>query len=134
MRLLISYVLFAVIASIANILLQEIFLRYWMGSFAISLSILFGTGIGLIIKYILDKKYIFNYQTTSVSKNGKIFFIYALMGIFTTGIFWLFEFGFDYMFNDKYLRYLGAAIGLALGYFIKYQLDKHFVFNNRYLK
>jgi len=51
------------------------------------------------------------------------------MGVFTTAIFWSFELIFDSIFNHQYAKYLGALIGLTIGYIIKYNLDKRFVFN-----
>jgi hypothetical protein len=43
-------------------------------------------------------------------------------------IFWGFEFTFEYLFETKALRYLGGVIGLCIGYVVKYQLDKRYVF------
>jgi hypothetical protein len=43
-------------------------------------------------------------------------------------VFWGFEFGFNSAFQDKNMRYLGGLIGLAIGYWAKYHLDKRFVF------
>jgi len=51
-----------------------------------------------------------------------------VMGVVTTTIFFGFEFGFNYLFQTKELRYLGGIIGLAVGYLLKYNLDKKFVF------
>ena len=56
------------------------------------------------------------------------------MGVVTTLIFWGFEFTFEYLFRTKFMRYLGAVIGLSIGYFIKYNLDRRFVFNQKELK
>lgn len=50
------------------------------------------------------------------------------MGLATTPVFWTFEFGCDFMFHDKWLRYLGGVLGLAVGGVTKYHLDKRFVF------
>ncbi len=50
------------------------------------------------------------------------------MGLVTTMIFWGFEYGFHLIFESKKMRYFGGIIGLAIGYFIKYHLDKRFVF------
>ena len=52
------------------------------------------------------------------------------MGLVTTVIFWGFEFGFDHLFETREMRYLGGIIGLAIGYYAKYQLDKRFVFRS----
>lgn len=50
------------------------------------------------------------------------------LGILTTCVFWGMEIGFDFVFSTIHMRYAGAAIGLGLGYFFKYQLDKRYVF------
>ena len=50
------------------------------------------------------------------------------MGLGTTAIFWGFEFSFDYLFDLKEMRYFGAVMGLSIGYYLKYKLDKKFVF------
>lgn len=100
----------------------------WPGMFSIPLSILAGTGAGLVVKYLLDKKYIFEFKSHSLKHDGETFVIYSLMGLMTTAIFWLFELGFEWIFHDKFWRYVGAVLGLAIGYFIKYQLDSRYVF------
>ena len=87
-----------------------------------------GTVAGLICKYILDKKYIFNYKSLHFKDDSKKFMLYTLMGIFTTIIFWTTEITFDFIFEFQNAKYLGAFIGLSLGYIIKYFLDKKYVF------
>jgi putative flippase GtrA len=52
------------------------------------------------------------------------------MGLATTAIFWSVEFGFDRIFGTAHMRYVGAVIGLAIGYIVKYYLDKRFVFGS----
>ena len=47
-----------------------------------------GTLTGLIVKYILDKKYIFFFKVKSVSEDTGRFMLYSLMGVITTLIFW----------------------------------------------
>jgi hypothetical protein len=37
---------------------------------------------------------------------------------------------FDYIFEDKNAKYLGAVIGLSIGYTAKYFLDKELVFKH----
>ena len=131
MRLATLYTLFALLATAANIAAQDLWLRAWGGPFPIALSILAGTAIGLIVKYALDKRYIFRYKPQSASDDGKTFALYTLMGLATTVIFWGFEFGFHWAFGTNELRYLGGALGLAIGYLTKYQLDKRYVFRAR---
>ena len=128
MSLVISYSLFAFLATVANIASQDFFLRIYLGPFAIILSVGVGTLVGLIVKYLLDKRYIFRYRTEGFGHESKIFALYVTMGIVTTLIFWGFEFGFHFLFDDKVMRYLGGIIGLGIGYWIKYQLDKRYVF------
>ena len=50
------------------------------------------------------------------------------MGVFTTLIFWGFEILFDKLFEHELSKYAGAVIGLSIGYIVKYNLDKKFVF------
>ena len=128
MRLLINYTIFAVVATVANIGSQDISIRLYDGLYSVVVSVLVGTAVGLIVKYILDKKYIFQFQVKNVAHDTHIFVLYTVMGVITTVVFWGFEFGFDYLFQSKEMRYTGGIIGLAIGYYIKYQLDKRFVF------
>ena len=128
MSVTVTYTIFAIIATIANIGSQDISLRLYGGVHAIVLSVLVGTAVGLIVKYILDKKYIFQFQVKNISHDTRLFILYTITGIVTTFIFWGFEFGFNYIFHSKAMRYTGGIIGLAIGYIIKYQLDKRFVF------
>ncbi len=53
------------------------------------------------------------------------------MGVFTTLLFWGVEYSFIYFFATHTMRYIGAVIGLILGYGCKYLLDKKFVFVTR---
>ena len=127
-KLAMLYTAFAIIATFCNILAQNIFSYVYSGHFYIFISIVIGTGVGLVIKYVLDKKYIFKYKTQNTKHDGKVFMLYTIMGIFTTIIFWGFEFGFHAAFETKEMRYVGGVIGLMIGYLCKYYLDKHFVF------
>ena len=122
------YTAFAIVATLCNILAQDICNYLYSGDFSILISIIIGTGFGLVVKYILDKKYIFQYKTKTAGHNRQIFFLYTIMGILTTMIFWGFEFGFHYIFETKEMRYLGGILGLMIGYICKYYLDKRYVF------
>jgi len=53
-----------------------------------------------------------------------------MMGVITNFIFWGVEVAFDYTFKTIPMRYTGGVIGLSIGYWMKYQLDKRFVFIN----
>jgi putative flippase GtrA len=128
MNLTIKYAIFALIATAVNIGAQDMVIRYYIGAFDILASMIIGTGAGLIVKYILDKRYIFRFRARDAAHDGKTFALYTVMGLATTVIFWGFEFGFDHIFETKEMRYLGGIIGLAIGYLTKYYLDKRYVF------
>ena len=128
MWLAFKYAVFAGIATVVNIVSQDITMRIYTGLFAIYVSIAVGTLTGLVTKYLLDKKYIFAYRASSLVDDRATFILYSVMGLATTLIFWGTELGFEFLFGTKWLRYLGAAIGLTIGYIVKYRLDKHFVF------
>lgn len=128
MKLALWYSIFALIATAANICAQDLSIRAYAGDFGVLLSVAVGTGAGLVVKYILDKRYIFRFHTRNVAHDSSTFMLYTVMGLATTVIFWGFEFGFDHLFASKEMRYLGGIIGLAIGYVTKYQLDKRYVF------
>lgn len=127
-KLLFSYSLFALIATGINIAAQDIVTSYYTGAFDIVISVLVGTALGLLVKYALDKRYIFHFKTHGARENGHVFVRYVIMGLATTAVFWGFECIFHVIFQSKAMRYLGATIGLAIGYITKYQLDKRYVF------
>lgn len=128
MNLAVMYALLAAIATAANIAAQDVTVRIYHGAFSVMVSVLVGTAVGLVTKYLLDKRFIFRFKARNLVHDGQTFVLYACMGVFTTLIFWGVEFLFDHLFQTRMLRYLGAGIGLAIGYFIKYHLDKRFVF------
>ena len=127
-KLAINYAIFALIATAANIGAQDLVIRTYSGAFDILASVVVGTGVGLVVKYILDKRYIFRFRARSVAHDTFTFALYTVMGLATTVIFWGFEFGFHHIFETKEMRYLGGVIGLAIGYLTKYHLDKRFIF------
>lgn len=146
--LTLKYALFAGISTVGNLSTQHFIIKLLatigidegrvlniFGVFTIKISLLvaifFGTLVGLVIKYVLDKRFIFNFETKSASENTGKFLLYSFMGIFTTLIYWAFELSFDFFFDSESAKYIGAFIGLAIGYVIKYHLDKRFVFNRK---
>ncbi len=128
--IVLKYALFALVSTIVNILFQYLSFLIYEGFLDLYVAMFIGTVAGLILKYILDKKYIFFHTPKSKKDDGKKFFLYSLMGVFTTFIFWGFEIGFDYMYEDENAKYLGAVLGLSIGYVVKYFLDKKFVFKD----
>ena len=86
--------------------------------------------VGLVLKYILDKRWIFYDISIGVEMNKKKFTLYSAMGIFTTIIFWGTETVFWVVWQTDMMRELGAIIGLSVGYVVKYRLDSRYVFTN----
>jgi len=130
-RITLLYSLFAVLAIAVNIGSQAIMLILYNGPYAVYPAMLFGTFTGLIFKYLLDKRFIFDFRSTSANEDISRFSLYSLTGVFTTLLFWATELSFDLLFASPGARYIGAVIGLSAGYLIKYQLDKRYVFQPR---
>ncbi|HDR9081985.1 MULTISPECIES: GtrA family protein [Burkholderia] len=122
------YCLFAGISMVANLGAQATVIRIYSGPYQVLAALAIGTGAGLIVKYVLDKRWIFSYRTEGAVHDAKLFVLYSLMGVATTTIFWGAEFAFDHAFGTEAMRYLGGAIGLTIGYIVKYKLDRAFVF------
>ena len=129
MKIVVLYSLFAATALVANLGSQAAFLRLYDGTFAIALSVFVGTAVGLPIKYVLDKKFIFNFTANDLLHDSRVFILYGLMALLTTAIFWATEALFQLWFQTEPMRLLGGAIGLIFGYLVKYQLDKKYVFS-----
>lgn len=127
-RIAAVYALVSVLATIANIGTQALSMWIYSGAYAVALSVLVGTGMGFPIKYVLEKKYVFAFKADNLGHDTRLFILYGFMGVFTTAIFWGIEFAFHHLFGTDGMRYLGGAIGLTVGSFIKYHLDKRFVF------
>lgn len=128
MALAVRYAFFALLATLTNIFFQDMANRVYEGYGGIYVSMAAGTLAGLVVKYVLDKKYIFCFRSRTLVQDSRRFLLYSLMGVFTTCVFWAAEMGFDHAFGNVPMRYAGAVLGLAVGYWMKYLLDKRFVF------
>ncbi len=127
MTLAFRYVLFAVISTLVNFAVQEVSLNL-LPIQPLMLSILFGTAAGFFVKYVLDKKWIFFDGYTSRSHEAKKVSLYGVFSILTTIIFWSFELAFWTIWGTTFAKYAGGALGLAIGYALKYALDRKYVF------
>jgi putative flippase GtrA len=125
----IRYAAFALISTAVNLITQYMALVICDGKFSLYPAIFAGTLTGLVVKYFLDKRFIFYFKTDTNRDNLFKFVLYSLMGVVTTLIFWGFEISFNHFFRADGAKYIGAVIGLTIGYVIKYNLDKRFVFN-----
>jgi putative flippase GtrA len=126
----VRYVLFALVATLANLAAQEIVIRLAPVS-PLVLSIAAGTLVGFAVKYVLDKKWVFYDPFTSHRDEARKISLYGLFSVFTTLVFWGFEVSFWMIWRTDVAKYTGAVLGLAIGYTAKFALDQTFVFGER---
>ena len=129
-KIAILYTLFALISTAINIGSQMLSIWIYKGPLSVEISILVGTTMGLPPRYFLEKRYIFNFISKNLVHDGKLFVLYSTMGVITTLIFWGTEYAFHLIYDTDFMRYLGGIIGLSIGFYVKYQLDKKYVFVN----
>ena len=128
LRLTLLYVAFAVVATLANLGAQRLVLQAGEGPVLFALAMVGGTALGLVVKYALDKRWIFADPSTGLRAHGRRFSLYTAMGLVTTAIFWASETAFWLIWQTHTAREVGAVLGLAVGYAVKYHLDRRFVF------
>ena len=123
----VRYVLSAIVSGLSNLASQEIVVRA-LPIAPIMISLLIGTGVGFFLKYFLDKRWVFlDGYDNHVAEIRKIS-VYGAFGIGTTLLFCLIELSFWHIWQTMEAKYVGATIGLLVGNWIKYLLDKHYVF------
>jgi putative flippase GtrA len=122
------YAAFAVAATSINLATQWISFWLYRGIGELMIGMVAGTAAGLISKYLLDKFWIFDDRSLSLAENLHKFGYYSITGAFTTVIFWTIEAAFALRGDYASIRYLGAVIGLSIGYVAKFYLDYRFVF------
>jgi putative flippase GtrA len=127
-NLALRYTACAVVSTLLNLSTQWISFRLYRGIGELMVGIIAGTAMGLISKYILDKFWIFDDRSLGLVENLNKFSRYSLTGAFTTVIFWCTEAAFAFAGDHEAMRYLGAVIGLSIGYVVKFHLDYRFVF------
>lgn len=131
--LILRYAAFAVIATVANLATQRVVLQFGETGVHFAGAVGAGTIVGLVIKYTLDERWIFHDLETGVRNHGRKFSRYTAMGLVTTAIFWGTETAFWLIWQTDLMRELGAILGLSVGYVVKYNLDRRFVFTDRQL-
>ena len=129
-KIAVLYALFAVLSTAINIGSQMLSIWIYKGPLSVEISILVGTAMGLPLRYFLEKRYIFNFKSKNLAHDGKLFIFYSTMGVITTLIFWGTEYAFHLVYDTDLMRYFGGIIGLSIGFYVKYQLDKKYVFVN----
>jgi putative flippase GtrA len=128
--LILRYTAFAVVAVLANLAAQRLVLAGAepVTPARLATAMAAGTLVGLVVKYRLDKKWIFFDETRGMAAQGRQFALYALMGVATTAVFWITETAFWAIWRTDAARETGAILGLTVGYVTKYLLDRRFVF------
>ncbi len=124
------YILFAILSTLVNLLSQFLTFVILDYMYETYIAIANGTIAGLLVKYLLDKYYIFNLNVKEYSSSNT-FVPYVLTSILTTIIFWVTELWFINYIQIPYTEYIGAIVGLSMGYTLKYFLDRDFVFNEK---
>ena len=122
------YVTFAIIVTMINLASQRVVLSFLSGNIGFFLALFFGTLVGVIVGYLLDKNWIFNDETKISQNYGKQFFLYAMTGAIHTPIFWITETLFWFIWMTDQMRELGAILGLLFAYTIKYFILKRYIF------
>ncbi|WP_084730825.1 GtrA family protein [Microvirga vignae] len=126
----VRYVLFAILATLANLLTQEVTVRLAPVA-PLALSILMGTVAGFVLKYLLDKKWVFDDGYDGHKQELQKITLYGAFSVLTTLVFWGFEIAFWAIWRTDFAKYSGAVLGLAVGYAAKFMLDRSFVFKER---
>jgi putative flippase GtrA len=126
--IVVLYIVFASLSTAINIGSQMLSMSIYKGLYAVEISILVGTATGLPLRYLLEKRYIFSFKSSDIRHDGQLFVLYSFMGVLTTAIFWLTEYAFHLLFAKDFMRYVGGVIGLGIGFYVKYRLDKKYVF------
>ena len=132
--LVVRYSIFAALATGANLLTQRVLLQAGETAWTFPVAVGGGTLVGLALKFALDKRWIFQDRERGLKANGRKFSLYTIAGGVTTLIFWSMESAFWMIGGTDFMRELGAVLGLALGYLVKYNLDKRYVFINPLLR
>lgn len=128
--IMVRYVLFAIIAGVMNLVTQAVV--FGLAPIEpLAASILAGTAVGFIVKYFLDKHWIFFDDYGDVRQEFGKLFLYGAFSVAMTLVFWGFELAFLAIGGTSLAKYTGAVIGLAIGNFAKYLLDRNFTFAQR---
>jgi putative flippase GtrA len=129
MTLAVRYAAFATLATLINLAAQAVSLSLYTGPWHLAMAMMVGTLSGLVPKYLADKRWIFQDRTGGIDSHARKFTLYTSLSVATTLIFWATEGVFDRLgHGGRLMDGLGTVIGLAIGYWAKYHLDKRLTF------
>ncbi|WP_223163139.1 GtrA family protein [Roseivivax sediminis] len=121
------YAAAAVICVATNLAAQEAVVRA-APSAPLMVSIIIGTGVGFLVKHVIDKTWTFREPYITPAAEAWRITLSGLFSVLTTVIFWGFELGFYAIWGTDFAKYAGAVLGLGIGYVVKYMLDRRMVF------
>jgi putative flippase GtrA len=128
--MVVRYLAFATVATLANLATQDLVFRATSKA-SLKLAILAGTIAGFVLKYLLDKAWVFEDRFEGRARELQKVTLYGAFSVVTTLIFWGFEVAFWEVWRTDAAKYAGAILGLAIGYAAKFVLDYSFVFRKR---
>lgn len=123
------YLCFAVLSSGVNLLTQWLLMSNLAGRYAFGVALIGGTATGWIVKYLLDKRVVFRHRSEGNLQLAENMATHAGAGVFTTLLFWIIEIVFHLFVPLDGAMYIGAALGLAISYTVRYQIDRLYVFH-----
>ena len=126
----VRYVLFAILATLANLATQELVIRTAPVA-PLTSSIVMGTAAGFILKYWLEYIWVVDDGYSGHRSELQKIILYGAFSVLTTLVFWGFEVAFWVIWRTDFAKYAGAVLGLAIGYAAKFVLDRTFVFKER---
>ncbi len=124
----VRYVVFSFVAGVANLASQQAVVLVFPPLTPLMISVLAGTAIGFAVKYVLDKHYIFLDGYDGHAAELRKVALYGVFSVATTFVFWGFELGFWYTWRSVEAKYAGAILGLAIGNWLKFLLDRAWTF------
>lgn len=123
-KVIVLYRLSAVFVIVINIGFQLLSIWAYKGTYSVEVSILVGTAASLTLLYFLEKSFMLIFATNNLAHDGRLLVFYSTMGVITMLIFWGTKYTSHLIYGAVYLRYVVGVIGLAAGFYSKYQLFK----------
>jgi hypothetical protein len=121
------YVGFALLAVAGNLGAQWLVTRV-LGPYSMFLiELVAGTGVGVVIKFLLDRAFIFD-DSAKQRPVAKQATLYLMTSVATTILFWGGEGLCVLLLGKTDARFAVGAFVLSVGYLLKYQLDKRITF------
>lgn len=122
------YAAFALFSTAVNWAMQLAILRTIPGRFSIYAALFVGTGAGFVVKYLLDKNYIFQHASANRTQEAWVLALYLGTSIVMTAFYLVSQAVIFFVYGEGVVYYASGTAVLLLGYAIKFALDGRFVF------